>query len=197
MSHAFNRNSEQTAPRRSRGHMLKETQEFLSRNLSMKAKAHPPGYRPDDDKAHRPRPTRHDRRRKAASEVRAGNASAPTGTLISVPSNEHGHVDRAHLAALVDRLFPLTSAYRRDDVLLDLTNVTSVTTTFVKVAEAFRRYLAQQDRSVFLFDVNRPGGSAMEMRDLNRLVQRPHTIDEFEHLFARQLLPAFLAKVFD
>ena len=197
MSHAVHKNLKQTVPRRSRDHMLEETQEFLSRNLSTSAQSYQPGYRSDDDKAHHPHRKRKDRRRIVASEDLPKNGAATNGILISVPSNEHGHVDREHLAALVDRLFPLARPRRRDNVLLDLTNVRSVTSTFVKVAEAFRRHLALQDRSVFLYDIKRSGGRVLRMSELAHLVQRPNTVHEFENLFAQQVLPAFLAKVFE
>ncbi|MFQ5771859.1 MAG: hypothetical protein ACE5HX_15095, partial [bacterium] len=51
------------------------------------------------------------------AETTARNTPHPVGSLISVPDNEHGHVDKDHLKALVNRLAPLADVQRRGDVL--------------------------------------------------------------------------------
>ena len=95
------------------------------------------------------------------------------GTLIAVRADEHGHVDRAHVSVLVNRLFPLSRDWRRDDVLLDLTGVRSVVPLFVSVVESLGRYLAGQDRHIFLYNVGRHDGRLAHVSELKRIAHRP------------------------
>ena len=139
-----------------RNKMTVDTEYFMDERLKSNGRPAFPGPSRGYDDENHPYRAAQDQRRGVHVECDPSHRSAGVGTLIPVPSDECGHVDREHLSTLVDRLFSLARGWQRDNVLLDLSSVRSVTPTFLKVVASFRRHLESQNRDVYLYDASQP-----------------------------------------
>ena len=97
------------------------------------------------------------------------------GTLVKVQANEHGHVDDEHFRKLDRRLNILAKEGRHDDVLLDISEVRSVTSAFVKATEAFQQHLASQHRDVLVCDYKCTNYDVQRLQHIKSLVQSDYT----------------------
>ena len=141
-----------------------DTEDYLSKHLGGNGGPPWPGHSSHNGWTNDPSKAPRDRRRGAhVNRDSPRGRFAPVGTLVSVPADEHGHVAREHVAVLLDRLFPLGRNWRREDVLLDLSGVRSVTPMFIRLVESLRSYLASQDRDLFVYDITRPDGRLREL----------------------------------
>jgi hypothetical protein len=165
-----------------RNKMTADTEDFLGQRLNSKGRSVFPGqWRGIDGESH---PYRHakDGRRGVHVECYSGRRSTGVGTLIPVPSDEYGHVGRDHLSTLVERLFSLARGWQRDNVLLDLSGVRSVTPTFLKVVDSFRRHLEWQNRDVYLYDARQPNARLRNLREIECLAHVSVAETDFESL---------------
>jgi hypothetical protein len=136
--------------------MIGETEDFLGEHLNSSGPPTFPGHARSRGGDFHPYRNARDRRRGVYAVGRSANGTSGVGTLIPIPTDECGRVDREHLSALVYRLFSAARGSRRDDVLLDISGVRSATPTLLKVVDSFRRHLESQNRNVYLYDARQP-----------------------------------------
>ena len=138
MSQFSPRNSDQTRPRDLRRRMISDTEKFICRHLSDR-------FRRVNDRRCDPR-VKSDSRRRQIMQTNSMPQSFP-GVVIVVPTDGSGHLSDEMLGPLVSQLSRLASTPWRGDVLLDFSQVTSISRQSMQVFKWFRHKLTKQQRN--------------------------------------------------
>jgi hypothetical protein len=131
-----------------RQRMIRETERFLARHLPSQRDRSRRQHVASADASTSPvdKLTKRPHNGDGRSEARA---KSRTGAWVAARVTEHGELDEQHLGILTTRLYK-HAHFGAGDILVDLTDVKSATSTLHKVMGALRRYLARQNRRLLV-----------------------------------------------
>ncbi len=149
-----------------RRQMIQDTEHFLARHLPVRRTPSRQQETPVNGNDTRPLDTS-TRRVPGRRDTRGDLSSARPGSWIEPAVNADGELDEEHLGILSVQLYG-SARFRDGDLLVDLTDVRTVTPGFWNMIHAMERYLAEQNRRLFVLGANQlPRAAAASTTNLD------------------------------